>query len=205
MNQPIIRVAAAAFRTKLKDMNSHIKEVTGGANASWANALPVFTREDISEDIVRSVLSSAGVFEMEKELTNLREQLSRFQWRKLDSEAEACGNILAWMSSQKGFEDIVVQLVFHEGAWWWEEDMSIVKRPDLINGWMPYPAPPTETKMYLTHKTKGGRYRYIGTAKVKDPEGKWQLVQGYENQETEERFYRYWDDFNDTMMEIENG
>lgn len=50
--------------------------------------------------------------------------------------------VIAWMSSDKGFEDITTELIYQEGAWHWAESEDPVKRPDLIKGVQKYPEPP---------------------------------------------------------------
>lgn len=59
--------------------------------------------------------------------------------------------VIAWISSQKGFQDITAQLyyisrdnTFHEPGWYWSQSGDIVKRPDLIQGVQPWPQPPVQ-------------------------------------------------------------
>ena len=48
-----------------------------------------------------------------------------------------------WVSSQKGFQDTTANFYFSKGQWWWADTEDVLKRPDLVNGWMLYPQPPT--------------------------------------------------------------
>lgn len=65
--------------------------------------------------------------------------------------------VIAWVSSNKGFEDITVRLYYidldsvsekmateYPKGWYWGESEELVKRPDLIKGVMPWPNPPTD-------------------------------------------------------------
>jgi hypothetical protein len=47
-----------------------------------------------------------------------------------------------WISSQKGFQDTTANFYVAEGQWWWADTEDVLKRPDLVNGWMLYPQPP---------------------------------------------------------------
>lgn len=59
--------------------------------------------------------------------------------------------VIAWISSQKGFQDVTAHLhyigpenKFHEAGWYWSASEELVKRPDLIHGVMPWPEPPVK-------------------------------------------------------------
>tara|TARA_R110002020_G_scaffold10785_4_gene40934 strand:+ start:1861 stop:2445 length:585 start_codon:yes stop_codon:yes gene_type:complete len=68
--------------------------------------------------------------------------------------------VIAWVSSQKGFEDITAELIYIDNSdypinvleqypvtgWYWAESEEHVKRVDLIKGVQPYPEPPKAEK-----------------------------------------------------------
>lgn len=54
--------------------------------------------------------------------------------------------VIGWLSSNKGFEDITARLIYINNAWHWADSEEPVKRPDLINGCIIWPEPPNKTK-----------------------------------------------------------
>lgn len=52
--------------------------------------------------------------------------------------------LIAWISSDKGFQDITTNIYWSKPreCWCWEFDETPIKRPDLIQGWQTYPRPP---------------------------------------------------------------
>lgn len=65
------------------------------------------------------------------------------EWLSMDTAPTEEGEeIIAWMSSDKGFPDQTAKLFYYNGAWCWEQSEGPVKRPDLIHGWQPWPLPP---------------------------------------------------------------
>ena len=59
-------------------------------------------------------------------------------------EIDGGSEVIGWLSSDKGFEDMTARLLYRDGAWYWADDEELVKRPDLIHGVMPWPEPPTD-------------------------------------------------------------
>jgi len=55
-----------------------------------------------------------------------------------DEGAEA----ILWLSTDKGFADVSTFSYFKKGSWYWGETHEIIKRQDLIMGWLPWPEPP---------------------------------------------------------------
>ena len=65
------------------------------------------------------------------------------EWQPLETAPKDGTELIFWVSSQKGFQDTTANFYFSEGQWWWAETEEVLKRPDLVNGWMLYPQPPT--------------------------------------------------------------
>lgn len=68
---------------------------------------------------------------------------SRDEWKPLKTAPKDGTELIFWVSSQKGFQDITANFYFRDGAWWWSSTEDRLKRPDLVKGWMIYPQPPT--------------------------------------------------------------
>lgn len=76
------------------------------------------------------------------------------EWQPKEGFEQNGSEVIAWMSSNKGFEDITVRLYYQNvdgiglaeefpRGWYWGESEELVKRPELINGVIPWPNPPT--------------------------------------------------------------
>lgn len=63
------------------------------------------------------------------------------QWMPKEDFEKDGQEVIAWLSSNKGFEDITAKLFYSDG-WYWSESEEPVKRPDLIKGVQPWPQPP---------------------------------------------------------------
>lgn len=50
--------------------------------------------------------------------------------------------LIFWVSSEKGFQDMTANFYFENGQWWWSTTGAVLQRPDLVKGWMRYPQPP---------------------------------------------------------------
>lgn len=57
---------------------------------------------------------------------------------KFEKQGTRC---IAWMSSDKGFEDITTEVYYFRGCWYWADGECPVRKPDLIKGMMLYPEP----------------------------------------------------------------
>ena len=64
-------------------------------------------------------------------------------WKPLETAPKDGTELIFWVSSEKGFQDITANFYFHDGAWRWAATEDRLKRPDLVKGWMLYPQPPT--------------------------------------------------------------
>lgn len=58
-------------------------------------------------------------------------------------EIDDC-EVIAWIASNKGFNDCTAKLFYLDCNWWWSESSDVVKRPDLIRGVVPWPKAPVE-------------------------------------------------------------
>lgn len=78
-------------------------------------------------------------------------------WQPKEGFERSGTEVIGWLSSNKGFEDTTARLIYIEvddifkgtgiwpvTGWYWAESEEPVKRPDLINGVMPWPGPPEE-------------------------------------------------------------
>ena len=65
------------------------------------------------------------------------------EWQPLETAPMDGTALIFWVSSQKGFQDTTANFYFSKGQWWWADTEEVLKRPDLVNGWMLYPQPPT--------------------------------------------------------------
>lgn len=67
-------------------------------------------------------------------------------WQVMDIAPKDGTVIIAWISSKKGFADVTANIYYDDEMriWRWEESDELVKRPDLIKGWRPYPQPPEQ-------------------------------------------------------------
>lgn len=86
------------------------------------------------------------------------------EWQPKERFEHNGSEVIAWMSSQKGFEDVTEKLIYIDLAehlaseemrdvlrkhwpkdgWYWANSEELVKRPDLIKGVMPWPEPPKD-------------------------------------------------------------
>lgn len=72
------------------------------------------------------------------------------KWLPIETAPRDGTEIIAWMTTDKGFGDITANIFWkdHGYGWVWANSYdhagynAIVKRPDLIRGWKLYPAPP---------------------------------------------------------------
>ncbi len=67
------------------------------------------------------------------------------QWKVLTTAPKDGTPVIFWLSSDN-FEDTTANFYYNDGQWYWECDDSLLKRPDLVNGWMLYPQPPARKK-----------------------------------------------------------
>ena len=65
------------------------------------------------------------------------------EWQSFETAPKDGTELIFWVSSQKGFQDTTANFYFSKGQWWWADTEDVLKRPDLVNGWMLYPQPPT--------------------------------------------------------------
>jgi hypothetical protein len=80
-------------------------------------------------------------------------------WNRDLNEAPKDGTeLIFWLSSDKGFEDQTANFVYvsipnvpsikarfpNSSGWYWVNSEDILKRPDLVKGWMVYPQPPVK-------------------------------------------------------------
>ena len=65
------------------------------------------------------------------------------EWQPFETAPKDGTELIFWVSSQKGFQDTTANFYFSEGRWRWADTEDVLKRPDLVNGWMLYPQPPT--------------------------------------------------------------
>ena len=75
-------------------------------------------------------------------LALLRPYVEGGGWMPKESFEQEGTEVIAWLSSDKGFQDITAKLLFHKGQWLWSESEDPVKRPDLIRGVILWPQPP---------------------------------------------------------------
>ena len=82
--------------------------------------------------------------------------MSETKWQPKEDFEKSGTEVIAWLSSDKGFQDITTRLIYIENdekfkkagvniwpitGWYWESSEEPVKRPDLINGVVPWPEP----------------------------------------------------------------
>ena len=74
-------------------------------------------------------------------------------WQPKENFEKNGEEVIAWVSSNKGFEDVIERLIYLDTGnpliypdvgWYWADSEDLVKRPDLIKGVKPWPKPPTE-------------------------------------------------------------
>ncbi len=54
------------------------------------------------------------------------------EWQPFETAPKDGTELIFWVS-----------FYFSKGQWWWADTEDVLKRPDLVNGWMLYPQPPT--------------------------------------------------------------
>ena len=64
-------------------------------------------------------------------------------WQPFKTAPEDGTLVIFWISSEKGFQDTTANFYVAEGQWWWAETKDVLQRPNLVNGRMRYPQPPT--------------------------------------------------------------
>lgn len=77
-------------------------------------------------------------------------ELEKDGWQPCEEFEKHGTEVIAWVSSDKGFQDITAKLYYAdntvysgvETGWYWYESEEPVKRPDLIKGVQPWPQPP---------------------------------------------------------------
>ena len=65
------------------------------------------------------------------------------EWQPLETAPKDGTELIFRVSSQKGFQDTTANFYFSKGQWWWADTEEVLKRPDLVNGWILYPQSPT--------------------------------------------------------------
>ena len=68
------------------------------------------------------------------------------EWQPFETAPKDGSELIFWVSSQKGFQDTTANFYFADGQWWWADTEDVLKRPNLVNGWMRYPQPPTPAR-----------------------------------------------------------
>jgi len=74
-------------------------------------------------------------------------------WKPKEDYEKDGTQIIGWVSSPIGFDDVTARLIYIEyndnhkktfpiTGWYWADSEEVVKRPDLINGVIPWPEPP---------------------------------------------------------------
>ncbi len=133
-----------------------IKKVTGAQNrrkAPLGRALEKITRERIRRDPeflrallheVQQELLADNVPVARRLIRDVTKGLDGAGWQPLRTAPKDGTELIFWVSSQKGFEDITANFYFRDRAWRWAENDERLKRPDLVNGWMFYPQPPVQ-------------------------------------------------------------
>lgn len=68
----------------------------------------------------------------------------REDWHPLETAPTDGTELIFWVSSDKGFQDITANFYCENGQWRWVSSGDVLKRPDLVRGWRPYPQPPLD-------------------------------------------------------------
>jgi len=79
------------------------------------------------------------------------------EWQPKEDYEKNGFEVIGWVSSNRGFADTTARLIYIDRdaafgniwpvtGWYWAESEEPVKRPDLINGVIPWPEPPKELK-----------------------------------------------------------
>jgi hypothetical protein len=64
-------------------------------------------------------------------------------WRSLESLPKVEGTeAILWLTTNKGFPDVSAHCFLKDGSWYWMDTHEVIKRQDLIMGWLPWPEPP---------------------------------------------------------------
>ena len=76
------------------------------------------------------------------------------EWQPKEDFEKHGTQVIAWLYSDKGFQDMTVRLLYIDlekgpayqelysvTGWYWGDSEEPVKRPDLINGVVPWPEP----------------------------------------------------------------
>lgn len=93
-------------------------------------------------------------------ILQILEHYKQAQWRPKEDFEKHGEEVIAWISSNKGFADVTARLfyidleqlpnlptnVYPITGWYWGESEDPVKRPDLINGVKDWPKPPEGEK-----------------------------------------------------------
>ncbi len=71
-------------------------------------------------------------------------QEEALKWRTTETLPKQNGaEAILWLTTDKEFPDVSAHCFLKEGSWYWADSHEIIKRQDLIMGWLPWPAPPT--------------------------------------------------------------
>jgi hypothetical protein len=71
-------------------------------------------------------------------------QEDALKWRAPEALPKQNGaEAILWLTTDKGFSDVSAHCYLKEGSWYWADSHEIIKRQDLIRGWLPWPEPPT--------------------------------------------------------------
>jgi hypothetical protein len=65
------------------------------------------------------------------------------EWHPFETAPKDGTELIVWVSSEKGFQDTTANFYVAEGPWWWADTEEVLKRPDLVHGWLRYLQPPT--------------------------------------------------------------
>ncbi len=67
-------------------------------------------------------------------------------WMPIETAPKDGRTIIAWLSSNKGFEDMTALIYYYKKmeVWNWADNDGVIKRQELIHGWQHWPEPPVK-------------------------------------------------------------
>jgi hypothetical protein len=72
-------------------------------------------------------------------------QEDALKWRAPETLPKQNGaEAILWLTTDKEFPDVSAHCYLKDGCWYWADSDEIIKRQDLIMGWLPWPEPPTD-------------------------------------------------------------